>query len=155
MSALARAHPPGSLFAGPSKVWRAARAGRTAKPGLVTPGRRQRPFAAAIADRSRRIVEWKAHQMSYGGDPRFVEKDERSVRRPAQGEDAGGVNEGSGRERVRCSSLVDWPVYPRLRALCRGRSVRAIRADVLVHHGLTPRLSPDRPARADKRSAPF
>ena len=25
------------------------------------------------------------------------------------------MNEGSLRERVRCSSLVDWPVYPRLR----------------------------------------
>ena len=30
------------------------------------------------------------------------------------------MNEGSGRERVRCSSLVDWPVYPRLRRTMRG-----------------------------------
>jgi hypothetical protein len=58
--------------------------------------------------------------MSYGGDPRFVEKDERSVRRPAQGGDAGGANEGSGRDRVRCLSLVDWPVYPRLNGTMQG-----------------------------------
>ena len=24
------------------------------------------------------------------------------------------MKEGSGRERVRCSSLIDWPVYPRV-----------------------------------------
>ena len=33
-------------------------------------------------------------------------------------------SEARKRERVRCSSLVDWPVYPRLRALCR-RQARA------------------------------
>ena len=36
--------------------------------------------------------------------------------------------EASLRERVRCSSLVDWPVYPRLRGTMQGSSVRAIRA---------------------------
>jgi hypothetical protein len=54
------------------------RARRTAKPGLVTLDRRQEPFAAAIAWPLKTIAEWKAHQMSYGEDPRFVEKDERA-----------------------------------------------------------------------------
>jgi hypothetical protein len=31
------------------------------------------------------------------------------------------MNEGSGREQVRCSLLVDWPVYPRLRRNARVR----------------------------------
>ena len=39
----------------------------------------------------------------------------RIVKRTAQGGIAGGVKQGSLRERVRCSSLVDWPVYPRLK----------------------------------------
>ena len=30
------------------------------------------------------------------------------------------MSESSGRERVRCSSLVDWPVYPRLRHIVQG-----------------------------------
>ena len=36
------------------------------------------------------------------------------------------------RERVRCSSLIDWPVYPRLGTLCRDQSGRAIRADAAL-----------------------
>ena len=31
------------------------------------------------------------------------------------------MNEGSGRERVRCWSLVDWPDYPRLRHSITGQ----------------------------------
>jgi hypothetical protein len=35
------------------------------------------------------------------------------------------------RERVRCSSLVDWPVYPRLRPIMPGQSVRAMQTDAI------------------------
>ena len=43
------------------------------------------------------IAAWKAHDMSFGGDPRFVEQSERMrVRRPAQSRDAGGMS-GCGR----------------------------------------------------------
>ena len=36
------------------------------------------------------------------------------------------------RERVRCSSLVDWPVYLRLRRIMRGQSGRAMRGDAAL-----------------------
>jgi hypothetical protein len=51
---------------------------------------------------------------------RLVDRDERTLAWLAQGGAAGGVKEGSLRERVRCPSLVDWPVYPRLRGTMQG-----------------------------------
>jgi hypothetical protein len=39
-------------------------------------------------------------------------------------------------ERVRCSSLVDWPVYPRLGALCRPQHAPAMEGPARSGRGL-------------------
>ena len=39
------------------------------------------------------------------------------------------------RERVRCTSLVDWPVYPRLRRTMQGQSVGARLRGAMAHSG--------------------
>jgi hypothetical protein len=63
------------------------------------------------------------------------------IRRPAQGGAAGGAKqlEGSLRERVRCSSLVDWPVYPRRR--------RTMEASSRSRNSARPMAAGDRPDR--------
>jgi hypothetical protein len=46
------------------------------------------------------------------------------------------VKEGCGRERVRCSSLVDWPVYSRLEHSMRASNVGRMRGRRHAPHGI-------------------
>ena len=70
----------------------------------------------------------RLHRADMGGHPLDRRSDlQRAIRahrrRPAQGRAAGGGEDDELkrlRERVRCSSLVDWPVYPRLRGTYAG-----------------------------------
>jgi hypothetical protein len=137
--------------------WR-AREGRFAGGSAVEGGKRKAGGKETVC-RSHRgplktIAEWKAHQMSYGDDPRFVEKDERSVttacaRRDCRRSEAN--LKARLRERVRCSSRVDWPVYPRLAHTMRASNDAQCGAGAGVRNALALRERQPIPVRLARR----
>jgi TolB-like protein len=79
-------------------------------------------YLASVPSGPKTIAAWKeaASPILVYNDPRYLDMWDRDyLRGPAQSRDAGGVSEGSLQERVRCWSLVDWPVYPRLSRIMR------------------------------------